>query len=358
MNLTPVAQAIAVAATRLGVAASVQAKGVAAQIVVSPIKLSYELGMWLIRLAKADAVNASDAAGAVSQMFIRFFKTQTDNAQLADEIAMDFYKALTEEAGLTDLKILNFFKSLADSAAAMDLMAVEMSRPVADQFSVLEASVKDFGKALTESADVSDLEVFSFFKTLADESSVSDIAVTEVGKNADDSAGFTDEAYRDFTKAIFDQVSVTDDWDGAASVDDDQSMHFEKQVTDVAAVGDLLDRVVAFVRSFEDAAQITDATTFDAGKVLSETGLFTDSDIRFDQTKELEDSPAVEELISKEFTPEPKQDSFAVIDDFSKSPGAVKTDSASFTDTGSLRSQGYCDFSYFAEDYVGASRTF
>jgi len=34
------------------------------------------------------------------------------------------------------------------------------------------------------------------------------------------------------------------------------------------------------------------------------------------------------------------------------------TETTSATDAGSLRSQGYADFTYFAEDYVGASRTF
>ena len=34
------------------------------------------------------------------------------------------------------------------------------------------------------------------------------------------------------------------------------------------------------------------------------------------------------------------------------------TNTASSTDAGSLRNQGYADFTFFAEDYVGASRTF
>ena len=34
------------------------------------------------------------------------------------------------------------------------------------------------------------------------------------------------------------------------------------------------------------------------------------------------------------------------------------SDTTSIADAGSLISQGYCDFSYFADDYVGTSRTF
>ena len=33
-------------------------------------------------------------------------------------------------------------------------------------------------------------------------------------------------------------------------------------------------------------------------------------------------------------------------------------DSSAFSDSGTIRSQGYCAFDYFAEDYVGDIRTF
>ena len=36
----------------------------------------------------------------------------------------------------------------------------------------------------------------------------------------------------------------------------------------------------------------------------------------------------------------------------------AKADTTNASDAGSLRSQNYCDFTYFAEDYVGQSRTF
>lgn len=38
--------------------------------------------------------------------------------------------------------------------------------------------------------------------------------------------------------------------------------------------------------------------------------------------------------------------------------GSVKTDSVATNSSGSLLSQGYCDITYFLEDYVGYSRTF
>ena len=38
--------------------------------------------------------------------------------------------------------------------------------------------------------------------------------------------------------------------------------------------------------------------------------------------------------------------------------GKAKSDTIASTDSGSLRGQGYAEFGYFLEDYVGYSRTF
>jgi hypothetical protein len=53
-------------------------------------------------------------------------------------------------------------------------------------------------------------------------------------------------------------------------------------------------------------------------------------------------------------------DSVSTGDSFSRTVNYNRnfSDSAVADSSGSLRSQGYCDFTYFAEDYVGYSRTF
>ena len=358
MKLTSVAKALSIAATRLGMAASVQPKSMDMGVVVSPIKLAYELGTFILRMAKMESVAALDSAGAVSQVFLHFFKTKTDSAALADAVAFDFYKALTDQAGFTDVQIFDFFKALADTARVSDVQTMRLDKPLAEQFSALDSAVAAFGKALTDTTAVSDDDVIDFFKTLADSYSVTDTQVIALGKALDDSAGFTDGLYRDISKALFDQIMVTDDLDGAASIDDDQTMVFSKQVTDLFGAVDLFTRVVGFVRSFEDSAAASDTAVFVAGKGLDEVPVLHDTDIRFAGTKALTDDGVVVESIAKAFSPAPHTDSFATLDQYSLTPGVVKTDTASITDTGSLRSQGYCDFSYFAEDYVGASRTF
>ena len=339
MKLTAVAQAISATATRLGIALSAQAQSTVAAVSVEAIHLAYEIGQYITRLHKADAVSVVDGAGVLSEMFVSFFKSKLDNFSVAEEIALDFHKSLRDTAGLTDDQIMAFFKSLQDTASATDHYAISFGKPAADQFGAMEHAVRSFYKALTDTAGFSDHEVRAFGKALVDQSSLSDHYVAAFDKPLTDGAGFVDTQTRAMTKLILDQITVTDDFDGAASVNDDQTMQFSKAVVDMAGFTDLFDRVVAYVRQFEDTATFTD-------------------DLALDSTKLLSDVPIMSELISKGLAKAPINDQFAVTDYPSLGAGLVKQDSTLLSDTGSLRSQGYCEFSYFAEDYVGASRTF
>jgi hypothetical protein len=73
--------------------------------------------------------------------------------------------------------------------------------------------------------------------------------------------------------------------------------------------------------------------------------------------KVLEDSTSISE--SKLFSlNRPLLDSGAATDSVDKTIAPAKSDSASMTDTGAVKMQGYCDITYFAEDYVGVTFTF
>jgi hypothetical protein len=303
MKLTPVAKALTVVATRLGMAASVRAKHIAMQVVVSPIKLAYELGDWIMRVERIDAFGVNDGAGVLGEMFTSFFKSLTNDAALADAVAMDFIKALHDEAGFTDVQIIDFFKTLVDQAQA------------------------------------------------------------------------TDHVAHAFVKDLTDAVWVTDDIDGEASILDEQVMAFVKERTELSFVSDAFLRVVQFKRAPEDAAATQDVLFFSGDKALADTTGAADT-LTYAGGKDLQDQPASSDALiyaaTKALTDQAAAvDAFAVAlargsidisaganDQLSVGPGLGKSDSAQFTDTGSLRSQGYSDFSYFAEDYVGASRTF
>ena len=103
-------------------------------------------------------------------------------------------------------------------------------------------------------------------------------------------------------KTLTNLVTVPADVDGEASVLDDQEMQFIKNTTNIATITEVIALATTFNRAFADSFGVTDGDVLDFGKRPSNT--------------------------------------------------------ASMTDAGSLRNQGYADFTYFQEDYVGASRTF
>lgn len=93
-----------------------------------------------------------------------------------------------------------------------------------------------------------------------------------------------------------------------------------RYITDAVSVSDQITKL--FGKGFSDSVSISDVITKEAGKALTDSVSTSDSFFR--------------------------------TVDYSRS----FSDSVGTSSSGSLRSQGYCDFTYFAEDYVGYSRTF
>jgi hypothetical protein len=108
-------------------------------------------------------------------------------------------------------------------------------------------------------------------------------------------------------------------------------------LTDTQAVNDALS--FSFSTSFSDSAITTDALSAAVQKYLASAFTLADS---------------ISKLTSKSVT----VDSFGVSDAIVNSHSKPFSDMIATTSAGALLSQGYCDITYFAEDYVGESRTF
>lgn len=330
MKLTPVATALRVAAERLGTSALVQVKGIAMEVAVSPIQLAYEVGLWVLRVNKLDPINANDGAGVLGELFLSFFKTKTDNAVLAEELALDFHKALRDEAGLTDVQVMNFFKSVQDAAGVSESHSFGLNKQFIEDQAVLDQAVFEFQKALQEASTVSDTsalalskqkadslatsdavfqafnkalaepldlldqasfdlqrilveslgvnshEVMAFFKVLSDGFEVQDRARTEVGKPAFETASLADVHRFGIAKTLRDTVWVTDDLDGEASIVDEQTLAFVKARSDLFAVSDLIRIGLNTVRGFTNSVGAADSEQLSLSKHASENGTAAD----------------------------------------------------------------------------------
>jgi hypothetical protein len=158
-----------------------------------------------------------------------------------------------------------------------------------------------------------------------------------------------------------------------------------KTLTDSQDITDNVSSNVQKIRT--DTFSLSDSVSTEAGKVLSDSGSLTDSIDTFAIGKGLSEAPILSEsrstdfhkFINEEFIATDDLDGEATAqDDQEMTFVKVRTDLTSVTDvisillnqvrllsdssgvsdSGSLRSQGYASFDYFAEDFVGASRTF
>jgi len=227
----------------------------------------------------------------------------------------------------------------SSNSTALEEALIDFFKNKTDDFAVAEALASSFYKALTDATGFTDAQVFEFFKALEENPTF-----------GDSSASF-------LSKVLQSSISVTDDVDGAASILDDQEMLFFKAITQPATVSDVFYRLVAYVRAFSEATAISDVAVAAFGTSRADAAAVSQQHY-FDILRGIADTSGIAEQAAKAFSPAPFVDAFSIADSSFNTPGLGKSDSALFSDTGSLRSQGYCDFTYFAEDYVGASRTF
>jgi len=170
-----------------------------------------------------------------------------------------------------------------------------------------------------ETLGLSDSESKAIGKSLGDTSSAADLAVTGLGKSQSDQAGTADSSIVGFASVQSDSSQTSDQIDilnlGKVFKDfsvfsEVQNMNFHKFIEEATGVTDDLDgeattdddQEMTFVKVRSNLATMTDTINIVKGKLFSDVSALTDS--------------------------------------------------------GSLRSQGYVEFSYLSEDYVGASRNF
>jgi hypothetical protein len=171
----------------------------------------------------------------------------------------------------------------------------------ADALGLSDLPSKGVGKTLTDTQAITDLAAMGTGKAASDASTASDQSVIGIGKVASDSGLLVDQ---------IDTLAIGKLLQDSPSTSENQTMGFHKFIDEAAGVTDDLDgeatadddQEMTFTKVRSDLATMTDLLASGSGKGLSDT--------------------------------------------------------IGSSDSGSLRSQGYCAFDYFLEDYVGASRTF
>ena len=322
-----------------------------------PILMAIEVGHFLTEIDIEGDVYIQDGIGAVDGALLHFFKTLTDNPTLADNAVTAFNKVLAENPSVSEAQVFDFYKSLAENPTVADTHFAAVGKALTEPPVAVDIYTYAFNKVTADGAVATESDFKAVAKVLAENPTLADTNVLSFFKNTSENPNFTDTVSRDFPKFLSDTVTVTDDLDAAASILDDQEMQFTKITTNVTTVADSFARVVAFIRTFSDNPGLTDTDTIEVGKVLSENPVFSDTNyVNFG--KLLGETPGISEVFSLQVALGAFSETPGITDSVDIVPNKIFTELPSLTDAGSLRSQGYCDFTFFAEDYVGASRTF
>ena len=230
---------------------------------------------------------------------IVFSKPLSDLQPVFDLPQKEPRKAVADQAALSDAKAFAFSKAVSDQAVMLDPMARQVAKILADSFATSDSPAKTASKALASAFGLTDAQTVQAQKLIADSVSFVEAvsAVRTFVRAFSDSIAPLEVVAKTLVKPPFvEQISVAD-------------------ARDVLPLKNLSDAV-----AIDDGAAIGDGSTYFFEKYLNNVAFTGDSDAFF-----------LSKAASEQF---------------------------GLSDSGQIVSQGYCDITYFAGDYVGISSSF
>jgi len=245
-----------------------------------------------------------------------------------------FFDAL----GLSDTEAKNVGKSLSDSQGMTDNTFNATNKIKSDSVSLTEQTLNNVNKAKQDGAAFSDTHVKAYGKNSQEAISLIDIHSFASTKGLGNTSQTTDAVALSPAKSLSDQSALTDS----------ESKAIAKALSESAAFADQIAISQGHVRSFSNSALWSDDHRMDFHKFISE-GLFATDDLDGEATAQDDQEMSFVKV---------RTDLAVLSDNLVTTQGKSNSDTIGSTDSGSLRGQGYAEFGYFLEDYVGYSRTF
>ena len=307
-------------------------------------------------LAKAafDAYGFSDHSVFSLAKLVKDGVGMNDSFDLGDGSVYSFVKSISNVAFANDQLRRDVAKSLQDSVAAASLAALAVSKaPFADATAVADTATLATALRKFDTVAPVDFTARDVAKLLVDVYVVVDALSQAIEKSLSDSVAATDSATLRTNKPLADYVATTD----AAALGVDVAL------TDSVGFVDFVVAVLVVIRDFADAVSVADAASFQTDKGTVFELLAAADATSLLAAKVLADGVGMNDLadigdgLTVDFAQTVANVAF-MADNSARLPQLSKADTAAVADSGSLVNQGYCDLTYFAEDYVGAARSF
>lgn len=289
-------------------------------------------------------------------------KAFADTFSVAEQIDVGLRKNFDPEfiSAYDFINYLGVGKSINENLLWTETLRFDTSKVISDQFTAEENISKGFARPLSDQFSYSDSQIIGSGKVFFESLAFDDSTTLASGKVLSDTVTFTDAGITySLSYNIADAITATDDFLGEANLDDDQTMQFNKNTTNLVGTTDSFSRQVSFVRDFSDSASYSDTANLSYFKSVTDASSTIDDLVYvMAYNKSYSDLLSISDTATTVFG-RLQQDNGTASDNNVKSTGKVNSDLVNITDTGSLFWQDYVDNPYyFAGDYVGDRQLF
>jgi len=290
---------------------------------------------------QATALNSVLTLRAVVGKFL-IFVTPQDTVTFVQTVIAKVTKPFTEQPSVDDVFELEVRKAQSEALSFTDEDTKSVSKSVLEN--VFNISGAYFAEDYVD-GDYTAIDVkFSITKPFTESLGIIDVIVPVLIRPVVDTPSLTDAIAFYYSKDISDLFAVSDT----------PALKVTKPVQDNFSVAET--SVAAVTKVVTESPSVADTPVFDVSKIISDLPSVADVPT-LAITKPLTDSFSVAEAHVARYT-KAVSDGMGVSESSVLEVSKAVTDSVGTTDSGTLRMQDYCDFTYFAEDYVGTSASF
>jgi len=307
-----------------------------------------------LQVAKAitDGLTLADAPLLLLYKAISDGVAINDSADLADGITFQAVKSVMNLVFAGDIAIVDFSKQIADNQFVIDAPSLELALFKSDYVALSNKATSETNKVLFDSQMLQDAVQFSVNKAFANTVTLVGLTTTSVIKPLIDVSTATDATSYLFTTQQQDTTTLLDnanfvvatDYVDSALITSIQNFRFNSAYLDIANFSDAIDFNLNVNKSDSVSLSETFSKEMISGLTFSDAFGLNDSTVYFDGLN----TQFVKLVSNVAFVNDNEILAFSI----------TKANTVSTSDIGALVNQGYCDFTYFATDYIGETRVF